>query len=209
MSRQKDQANTCPLCGSKLPDAGLMGHLEEPYPKVVPKHMGRCMVEIGGEAARLKESGKLTWAVYRALVYEAIRARSYDLEQWVRGYLEWDEPFGELGSTSLKMQLLGSILGRRILKLGKDVQKVWDERARRWEVWHIDYRKSSTFVRIAARKKSLAIFIQVGERDIIDPKGWTAKVTNLGKLNTKFRLDSVNQLDYAMSLIQQAYDYAL
>ena len=77
------------------------------------------------------------------------------------------------------------------------------------DLWHIDYRKSSTFVRIAARKKSLAIFIQVGERDITDPQGWTAKVTNLGKLNTKFRLDSVNQLDYAMSLIQQAYDYAL
>ena len=88
----------------------------------------------------------------------------------------------------------------RILALGDDIRefpgKLW-----------VDYRKSSTFVSPNLRKTRLVVFIKMGDKAIDDPRGLTSHISYFGKLNTRFELKSLDELDYAMHLIRQAYDY--
>lgn len=92
-----------------------------------------------------------------------------------------------------------------IMVLGEDVrEKVGG--------WYCDYRKSSTFVTITPQSKNnlLLIFIKMGDKILSDPQNWATPIPpswGYGKLNTKFEMDSTDQLPYAMQLIKQAYDY--
>lgn len=94
-------------------------------------------------------------------------------------------------------------LRTRIFELGDDV----------WEKvggWYCDYRKSSTFVspNVQPTKNRLLIYIKIGDKEIDDAKHWTIKKDfGFGKLNTRFELRSLDQIDYAMHLIKQAYEY--
>jgi len=88
----------------------------------------------------------------------------------------------------------------RILSLGDDVREIPGK-------WWVDYRKSSTFTSPNIQKKKLVIYIKMGDHPIDDPKGITSRVTWYGRLNTRFNLSSSDDLDYAMDLIKQAYDY--
>ena len=94
-------------------------------------------------------------------------------------------------------------LRTKILELGDDV----------WEKvggWYCDYRKSSTFVspNIQTKLNRLLVFIKMGDKEIDDPQHWTIKKDfGFGKLNTQFELMSLDQIDYAMYLIGQAYEY--
>jgi len=91
----------------------------------------------------------------------------------------------------------------RILAIGEDV---WE----RVGQWYCDYRKSSTFAspNIQIQKNRLLVYIKMGEKEIDDPKHLTEKKDfSFGKLNTRFELKSLDELDYAMHLIQQAYEY--
>ena len=91
-------------------------------------------------------------------------------------------------------------LRERILKLGEGIREV---PGKSW----VDYRKSSTFVSPNIQKRKLVVYIKMGERRVNDRKGITSHVTWYGKLNTRFSLSSTGELDYAMELIKQAYDY--
>lgn len=77
--------------------------------------------------------------------------------------------------------------------------------------WWIDYRKKGvTFLTLVTpdfERNGLGLFIRMGTRQINDPKRWTTKVTGSSELNTTFRLHSIDQLDYTMSLVRQAYAY--
>ncbi len=92
-----------------------------------------------------------------------------------------------------------------IMVLGEDVrEKVGG--------WYCDYRKSSTFVTITpqSKKNRLLIFIKMGDKILSDPQNWATPILpswGYGKLNTKFEMDSTDQLPYAMQLIKQAYEY--
>jgi len=94
-------------------------------------------------------------------------------------------------------------LRSKILELGDDV----------WEKvggWYCDYRKSSTFAspNVQPAKNRLLVYIKMGDKEVDDPKQWTIKRDfGFGKLNTRFELSSPDQIDYAMHLIKQAYDY--
>lgn len=96
-------------------------------------------------------------------------------------------------------------LRNRILELGDEVrEKIGD--------WYIDYRKTSTFATILPQSKNnrLVIYIKMGDKRIADPKGWSSQLPiswGYGKLNTQFNIIEEDQLDYAMQLIQQAYEY--
>ena len=108
-----------------------------------------------------------------------------------------------LRKASPELRDLFLTLRGRILKLGDDVwERVWGS--------YCDYRKSSTFVspNIQTKRNRLRIFIKMGDKEIDDPNQWaTKKDFGFGKLNTRFELESLNQIDYAMHLIRQAYDY--
>jgi len=88
----------------------------------------------------------------------------------------------------------------KILALGDDIREVPGR-------WWVDYRKSSTFVSPNIKKKKLLILIKMGDKAIEDPKGITSHISYYGKLNTRFEISSPDDLDYAISLIKQAYNY--
>lgn len=97
------------------------------------------------------------------------------------------------------------LLRQEILKLGDNIRE---------EVggWNIDYRKTSTFATInpQTKKNQLLIYIKMGGKKIDDPQKWTSPIPiswGLGKLNTKFDVNEPGQVEYAMLLIKQAYDF--
>jgi len=77
--------------------------------------------------------------------------------------------------------------------------------------WWIDYQKKGvTFLTLVTpdfKSDSLGLFIKMGNRQIADPKGWTKKVDGPSELNTTFRVGSEDDLDYAVALIRQAYNF--
>jgi predicted transport protein len=91
-------------------------------------------------------------------------------------------------------------LRERILALPSTWEKVGG--------WYCDYRTTSTFVSPNTQKKRLVVYIKMGERIPDDPRGITErKDFGFGRLNTRFYLRPGDDLDYAMGLIKQAYDY--
>ena len=108
-----------------------------------------------------------------------------------------------LQKASPELRKLFLDLRDKILALGEDVREIVGQ-------WYCDYRKSSTFAspNIQIQKNRLLVYIKMGEKEIDDPKHWTEKRDfGFGKLNTRFELKSLDQLDYAMHLIRQAYEY--
>lgn len=91
-------------------------------------------------------------------------------------------------------------LRERILALPQVREKVGS--------YYCDYRTTSTFASPNILKQKVAVYIKMGDRAIDDPKGITLKKDfGYGKLNTRFYLEPGDDLDYAMDLIKQAYDY--
>jgi len=78
--------------------------------------------------------------------------------------------------------------------------------------WWIDYQKNrATFLTLVTpdfERGGLGLFRKMGNQRINDPESWTRKLDGPSQLNTTFRVSSNEQLDYAMSLIQQSYAYA-
>ena len=76
--------------------------------------------------------------------------------------------------------------------------------------WWIDYRKNKvTFLTMVTpdfEREGLGLTIKMGNRQINDPKGWTKRIDGTSDLNTTFRLDTTEHIDYAMSLIRQAFN---
>jgi predicted transport protein len=82
-----------------------------------------------------------------------------------------------------------------------------------WEKVHsyyCDFRTTSTFTSVTVQKNQLKIFLKMGEREVDDPKGLTKPVPSswgYGHLNTQFIISKTDEIDDAMHLIMQAYDY--
>jgi len=73
---------------------------------------------------------------------------------------------------------------------------------------YCDYRTTSTFASPNVQKKRLVIYIKMGERVPDDAREITERKNfGFGRLNTRFYLRPGDDLDYAMHLIKQAYDY--
>lgn len=105
-----------------------------------------------------------------------------------------------LQNASPETRHLALSLRQRILVLGRGIKESPGK-------WWIDFRKSSTFVSLNIQKKKLVVFIKMGDHPVDDPKGITSRVSWYGRLNTRFNLSPPDDLDYAMHLIKQAYDY--
>jgi len=110
---------------------------------------------------------------------------------------------GLLEKANPQVRELFEKLRERILAISDDV----------WEKvggWYCDYRTTSTFVSPNIQKVGLKVFIKMGDKKLDDPQKLTEPVPEsygYGKLNRVFRITSTGQLDYAMQLIKQAYDY--
>lgn len=108
-----------------------------------------------------------------------------------------------LAGTTQEISELFITVRESIMKLGKGIDEVPGN-------WWIDYRKGVTFVSFVTpqlKRNSISVFLKMGKRPIVDPRDWTKKVSGSGDLNTVFTMTSVEQVDYAMSLIQQAWEF--
>lgn len=75
---------------------------------------------------------------------------------------------------------------------------------------YCDYRTITTFSTVNVQKERLKIFIKMGEKRLNDPRGLSIPIPanwGYGNLNTQFTISTQGDIDYAMDLIQQAYDY--
>ncbi len=96
------------------------------------------------------------------------------------------------------------ILRGRILELSNDVyEKVVGP--------YVNYCRYTTMIQVTPQAKNncLLILIKMGDKEIHDPKGWTNSIPGYPyrRMNTRFRIEKQEQVDYAMELIKQAYDY--
>ncbi|MCK4947716.1 MAG: DUF91 domain-containing protein [Candidatus Aureabacteria bacterium] len=110
---------------------------------------------------------------------------------------------GLLNKATPQIRDLFEKLRERILAISDDV---WEKVG----IWYCDYRTTSTFVSPNIQKDGLKIFIKMGDKKIDDSQNLTKAVPatyGYGKLNRVFKINSADQLDYAMRLIKQAYDY--
>jgi len=79
---------------------------------------------------------------------------------------------------------------------------------------YFDYRiegsKKGTFASVNIRKDRLLILIKMGKKKLNDSKGISVDVSSewgYGDLTKKFSIDSKEDVNYAMTLIRQAYEY--
>jgi predicted transport protein len=73
-----------------------------------------------------------------------------------------------------------------------------------------DYRTVSTFAAVNVQKKQLKIFVKMGDEKPKDPRGICKPIpTNygIGLLKTQFYITGPEDVEYAMTLIMQAYEY--
>jgi len=76
--------------------------------------------------------------------------------------------------------------------------------------WYCDYRTVSTFASVNVQKKRLKIFIKMGDKKLKDPRGICKPIPStwaFGLMNTQFVITQMDDIEYAMTLIMQAYDY--
>ena len=74
---------------------------------------------------------------------------------------------------------------------------------------YIAYKLDTNFVDVVVGKNYLQLFINLNFDEINDPKDKCENVTQVGHHgngNVSLRIDHVDEIDYAMSIIQQAYD---
>jgi predicted transport protein len=76
--------------------------------------------------------------------------------------------------------------------------------------WYCDYRTVSTFASVNVQKSQLKIFIKMGDKKLEDPHGICQPLPpsyGFGLINTRFFITKIEDIEYAMTLIMQAYDY--
>jgi len=85
-------------------------------------------------------------------------------------------------------------------------ESVWEKVFPRY----CDYRTISTFASVNVQKSRLKIFIKMGDKPINDPRSISKPVPaswGYGYMNTQFFLTKREDIDYALTLITQAYEY--
>ena len=102
-----------------------------------------------------------------------------------------------------KVQAVFYQLRERILGLS---DSVWE----RVMADYVDYRTISTFTTIFVQKSQLRIAIKMGEKKLEEQRGISKpipKTYGWGLMSNQFYISDLEEIDYAMILITQAYDY--
>jgi len=101
-----------------------------------------------------------------------------------------------------EMMVLYKALKKRILNIDSSVKEEYKKR-------YIAFKSFTNFVDIVPQKSRLSLSLNIDFSDIIDPKELCRDVTELGRWgngNVAVQISNVNELDYVMDLIQQAFD---
>lgn len=110
---------------------------------------------------------------------------------------------GLLTKTIPEIRELFSTLRDRILGIS---DAVWEKVG----AFYCDYRTTSTFTSFQVQKNKLRVLIKMGTQKVNDPQNICKPIPSTygyGLLNTQFEISNNKEIDYAMMLIMQAYDY--
>ena len=102
-----------------------------------------------------------------------------------------------------EIQALFSKLRDKMLEIS---DAVWEKVG----AFYCDYRTTSTFTTVQLQKQKLRIFIKLGNTKVNDPQNISKPIPatyGYGLLNTQFHISSEDEIEYAMFLIMQAYNY--
>ncbi len=92
-------------------------------------------------------------------------------------------------------------LREKVLGLGGDITEGYTPK-------YIKYMVNTTFLGVNIRKKWLVIHLRVNEKTFKDPKKLTKDISHNGwSVSRKAKLNNKAEVDYAISLIKQAYEY--
>ena len=75
---------------------------------------------------------------------------------------------------------------------------------------YIAYKAINNFASIIGRKNSIRIVLNIPYKEIEDPQGICEDITKKGHWgigDTQFRIKNMQNIDYALNLITQAFDY--
>lgn len=101
-----------------------------------------------------------------------------------------------------EMLELYEALRKRILNIDSSVRVEYKKR-------YIAFKSQTNFVDIVPQKSRLRLSLNMEYADIIDPEGWCRDASNIGKYgngDVEVGFNNLNQLEYIMFLIQQAFD---
>jgi uncharacterized protein with ParB-like and HNH nuclease domain/predicted transport protein len=101
-----------------------------------------------------------------------------------------------------EMLELYEALRKRILNIDSSVRVEYKKR-------YIAFKSQTNFVDIVPQKSRLRLTLNMEYADIIDPEGWCRDASNIGKYgngDVEVGFNNLNQLEYIMFLIQQAFD---
>ena len=97
-------------------------------------------------------------------------------------------------------KLLLDKLRGEVFKLGDDIEEGYTPN-------YIKYSVKTTFLAVHMRKKWLVIQLRVDEKTFKDPKKLAKDISNRGwTVSREMKIDSMDKLNYAISLIRQAYE---
>ncbi|KIA82596.1 hypothetical protein OA84_10605 [Kaistella solincola] len=101
-----------------------------------------------------------------------------------------------------EMRVLYEALKKRVLNIDSSVKEEYKK-------LYIAFKSQTNFVDIVPQKSRLRLSLNMEFSEIIDPEGWCKDVANLGRWgngDVEVSFNNLNQLDYIMFLIQQAFD---
>lgn len=101
-----------------------------------------------------------------------------------------------------EMRSLYEALKKRILNIDSSVKEEYKK-------LYIAFKSQTNFVDIVPQKSRLRLSLNMEFSEITDPEGWCKDVANLGRWgngDVEVSYNNINQLDYIMYLIQQAFD---
>lgn len=92
-------------------------------------------------------------------------------------------------------------LRKKVFKLGNDIKEGFTPN-------YIKYFINTTFLGVHVRQKSLTIQLRVNEETFTDPKTLAKDISNRKwSVTREMKISKEEELEYAISLIKQAYDY--
>ena len=100
------------------------------------------------------------------------------------------------------MMVLYEALKKRVLNIDSSVKEEYKK-------LYIAFKSQTNFVDVVPQKSRLRLSLNMEFSEIIDPEGWCKDVANLGRWgngDVEVSFNNLNQLDYIMFLIQQAFD---
>ena len=91
-------------------------------------------------------------------------------------------------------------LREEVFKLGNDIEEGYAPN-------YIKYSVNTIFLAVHIRKKWLTIELRIDEKSFKDPEKFTKDISNRGWTTTReMKIDNIDKLNYALSLIKQSYE---